>query len=41
MPVERIARMLYREVAHHVLAEVRRVSPLPLTNPRTLPFVWP
>lgn len=40
MPVESIARMLYREVAHHVLPKVRLLGVLPLTSPRDLPFVF-
>ena len=38
MPIESLARMLYREVAHHVLAKIKRLGILPLSRPRQLPF---
>ena len=39
MAIENLARMLYNEVAHHVLAGIRRLNLIPLSRPRDLPFV--
>lgn len=39
MTVEDIGKMLYNDVAHHVLTKVGWLNLLPLTSPRPLPFV--